>query len=103
MPLRLHESVVLFWRSVFNTYTERRGRALDSRAKEDIAALFNKHYTYDAVYPFVPLHPDLRNRHAWMCPVCNKIHGACGISPMDGLHYPACCIYPKGNRLYIRS
>lgn len=103
MPFRLVRDTALFWRSVFSAYTERRGRALDARAKERIADLFNASYTYDTVYPHVHLHPDLRNRHAWMCPVCNKIHGACGISLFTGLQYPACCIYPEGDRLYIRD
>lgn len=103
MPFRPLTDFVLFWREVTSAVTERRGRALDRQAKQKIAGLFNKHYTYTSVYPFVSLHPDLRNRHAWMCPECNKIHGACGISPWDGLQYPACCIYPEGNRLYIRD
>lgn len=57
--------------------------------KARIAKVFNDCYTY-------------RNRyitsHAWMCPLCNRVHDATEHSFLTGMQYPACCTYPEGPR-----
>lgn len=96
-------------------FSEAWGLALrKSRARRDaaerasIAKVFNNRYTYRVQYAkdadhltgsamggFLP-----RGGNAWMCPECNRIHHPTECSVWDGIHYPACCVHPEGNRLY---
>jgi len=80
----------------------------DKAERATIARPFNNRYTFHkewatgkdrlpgtAMYGILP-----RSGYAWMCPECNQIHHPTECSVMDGLHYPACCSTPAGNRLH---
>jgi len=54
----------------------------------NVALEYNKIHTYSS-----------RDKSKWMCPMCHKIHDSYEFSPFTGLQFPACCEYPKGNRL----
>lgn len=91
--------------------TWRADRAAREEAAEKavIAKAFNDRYTYrkrwrEDITEQLPgtayggLNP--MGGYAWMCPECNRVHLAIGISVFDGLHYPACCSSREGNRSY---
>lgn len=94
-------------REAFKIVRKRKAQQADETERAHIAKLFNDRYTYRKQYveglKYLPgsaygMQP--RAGYAWMCPSCNKIHHPTESSVFDGLHYPACCKHPDGNRLY---
>ena len=75
------------WRIV----RKRRAEARDAADRAAIAKAFNDRYTYRQRLA--------GDNYAWMCPECNRTHASIDQSAFDGLHYPACCSSPYGNRL----
>jgi hypothetical protein len=85
---------------------QRKSEQMDAAERAAIAKAFNDRYTYR--HQWMPNMPYLkgtcyggmpRGGLAWMCPECNLIHHPTESSVFDGVHYPACCGIPEGNRL----
>lgn len=92
--------------SRLKTWLAQKQEQAKAQEKIDLAKAFNDLYTYRQ--QFVKGMPYLtgtyygvphRSGYAWMCPECNSIHHPYEESVWDGLHYPACCSTPAGNRL----
>lgn len=106
------------WMSAFMKAREimlkERQEERDAKERKLIAKAFNDRYTYLHRYKVnADKYEDIADRlpgtgvcgvtarrgNAWMCPDCNTVHMAFECSVFDGIHFPACCRYPEGNRL----
>lgn len=97
---------IAVWREAQATIAKRRAEQNEADIRAGIAQAFNDLFTYrrewvkglprlsgSGLFGFT-----VNGGYAWMCPDCNKIHMATEQSVFDGIHYPACCRYPAGNR-----
>lgn len=100
-------NIISIIRESVKTVRAQEFKTKEAKEKAAIAKLFNDRYTYcDTWKKNMGALPepglfgmDIEAGFAWMCPDCNSIHHPVSFSGIDGLHYPACCRYPKGGRL----
>ena len=72
---------------------EKRLAKTDSDERAAIARAFNDRYTYR-------FKDKAADKHAWMCPECNRTHITDGWDIFTGGRFPPCCKTAEGHRLY---
>ena len=72
---------------------EKRIAKIDSDERAAIAKAFNDRYTYR-------FKDKAADKHAWMCPECNRILITDGWDIYTGVQFPSCCETLGGHRIY---
>ena len=87
------KEIIAVLREAAKITAEKRLAKADSDERAAIAKAFNDRYTYRFI-------SKADNKHAWMCPECNRVHSSIGFDPFIGMQFPGCCKAVTGHRFH---